>query len=85
MSSAGASMGTNSPPLEATGSHNPMGATSVDAAAEGKGKTGAVLDNEQRQQYFADSTHTHESKDVNTSAKPRMMGESLQDKFEQGN
>ncbi|EEB92824.1 hypothetical protein MPER_08610 [Moniliophthora perniciosa FA553] len=84
-----------------------MGATSVDAAAEGKGKAEAVLDSEQRKrklvfedskrgtslltgetEYLADSgTHTHESKDVNTSArsKPHMMGESLQDKFEQGN
>lgn len=45
------SSGTESPPLEATGEHKPMGAGSVNAVAEGKqsgGDVQAVSDRDQR-------------------------------------
>jgi hypothetical protein len=44
--------GTQSPPLEATGEHKPMGAGSVNAVSEGKGKVEAVPDSEQRKSEF---------------------------------
>ncbi|KZP18140.1 hypothetical protein FIBSPDRAFT_956517 [Athelia psychrophila] len=49
------SSGTESPPLEATGEHKPMGAGSVNAVAEGKqsgGDVQAVPDRDQRGAYF---------------------------------
>jgi hypothetical protein len=48
MSSTRATHGTNSPPLEATGSHIPLGASSVNAVAEGKSNVEAVPDADQR-------------------------------------
>jgi hypothetical protein len=48
MSGSGAGSGTQSPPLEATGEHKPMGATSVNAVSEGTSKIEAVSDSEQR-------------------------------------
>jgi hypothetical protein len=44
----GVGTGTQSPPLEATGEHKPIGAGSVNAVAEGKSKVEAVSDSEQR-------------------------------------
>ncbi|KAJ3716818.1 hypothetical protein DFJ43DRAFT_1100536 [Lentinula guzmanii] len=43
--------GTQSPPLEATGEHKPMGASSVESAQKGA-QVEAVPDYEQRKQYF---------------------------------
>ncbi|KDQ58674.1 hypothetical protein JAAARDRAFT_193207 [Jaapia argillacea MUCL 33604] len=49
--------GTQSPPLEATGSHIPMGASSVEQAMNTKGpcQCAYVSDREQRSQYFEDT------------------------------
>jgi hypothetical protein len=44
------SFGTNSPPLEATGSEKPMGMSSV----SGSHNAGHVSDKEQRKDYFPD-------------------------------
>ncbi|KAF5311036.1 hypothetical protein D9619_008124 [Psilocybe cf. subviscida] len=44
------SFGTNSPPLEATGSEKPMGMSSV----HGSHNAGHVSDKEQRKDYFPD-------------------------------
>ncbi|KAI0754349.1 hypothetical protein C8Q80DRAFT_1265995 [Daedaleopsis nitida] len=49
MSSANNTFGTNSPSLEATGSEQPMGVSSV-----GGDKPQAVTDKQQRQEYFQD-------------------------------
>jgi hypothetical protein len=48
MSGSGIGSGTQSPPLEATGEHEPMGASSVTAVSEGKSKVEAVPDLDQR-------------------------------------
>ncbi|KZT03732.1 uncharacterized protein LAESUDRAFT_683256 [Laetiporus sulphureus 93-53] len=50
---AGASFGTQSPPLEATGQEKPMGVSSVSGE-----KPEAVPDAQQRQQYFPEDVET---------------------------
>ncbi|PSR81169.1 hypothetical protein PHLCEN_2v6504 [Hermanssonia centrifuga] len=49
MSKAGKSLGTQSPPLEATGEDKPMGISSIDGDTPD-----AVPDSEQREEYFKD-------------------------------
>ncbi|KAF9010006.1 hypothetical protein BDQ17DRAFT_1538551 [Cyathus striatus] len=66
--------GTQSPPLEATGEDKPMGASSVNT---GQQDAGAVLDSEQRGQYFQSS-----EKEGTGSANPQKLGVSLADKME---
>ncbi|THU92834.1 hypothetical protein K435DRAFT_862090 [Dendrothele bispora CBS 962.96] len=75
--STSSTSGTQSPPLEATGEHKPMGASSVASAGA---NIDVVPDVEQRKQYF-------EQGESQTSTKPaggnvQKMGESLADKTE---
>ncbi|KAK7463128.1 hypothetical protein VKT23_007712 [Stygiomarasmius scandens] len=74
--------GTQSPPLEATGEHKPMGASSVASVGT---NIDVVPDTEQRKQYFDDGGQTSTSDDSTKQtggAGPRKMGESLADKIE---
>ncbi|TFK38123.1 hypothetical protein BDQ12DRAFT_735721 [Crucibulum laeve] len=66
-------LGTQSPPLEATGEEKPMGASSVDSGKH----HGHVSDTEQRAEYFKGS-----DKESAGSAKPEKMGQSLADTLE---
>ncbi|KAF9530312.1 hypothetical protein CPB83DRAFT_851370 [Crepidotus variabilis] len=78
--------GTQSPPLEATGSDKPMGVSSIDGA-----KPEWVSDKDQRQEYFkTDSDHLHaqESRTQNQHQKQgetqaKKMGQSLAQSFEE--
>jgi len=63
MSSAGKSFGTQSPPLEATGSEKPMGISSVRS-----GEPEFVTDAKQREQYFPQHQGQDESSGTREAA-----------------
>ncbi|KAJ3996426.1 hypothetical protein F5050DRAFT_1807742 [Lentinula boryana] len=69
--------GTQSPPLEATGEHKPMGASSVESAQKGA-QVEAVPDYEQRKQYFEPT----EQDQSNSKPREGLVGQSLQDSLE---
>lgn len=48
------SSGTQSPPLEATGSHNPMGVSCIDGSC-----SKPMKDVQQREEYFSDAVKEH--------------------------
>ncbi|KAJ8503468.1 hypothetical protein ONZ45_g10829 [Pleurotus djamor] len=68
--------GTQSPPLEATGEHKPMGYTSVNGNNRDSIET--VPDKEQRKQYFTEDAPS-ESREMSKSAK---LGQSLSDELD---
>ncbi|KAF8887603.1 hypothetical protein BD779DRAFT_1672728 [Infundibulicybe gibba] len=66
--------GTQSPPLEATGAHVPMGASSVDAVAanpDNVKEADVVPDTDQRSQYMSDSGREAASRTTDGAAKSR--------------
>ncbi|KAF5345941.1 hypothetical protein D9758_011431 [Tetrapyrgos nigripes] len=71
--------GTQSPPLEATGEHKPMGQSSV--SSEGQ-KVDVVPDAEQRKQYFSEDSKSASDETSRAAGGVRKMGESLADKLE---
>ncbi|KAF9027955.1 hypothetical protein BDZ89DRAFT_1066504 [Hymenopellis radicata] len=81
---SGIGSGTQSPPLEATGEHKPMGVSAV-----GGGPVEGVLDAEQRKEYFraGEAASERDGSEATASSKgkekgPRVMGESMADKLE---
>ncbi|KAJ3754238.1 hypothetical protein EV361DRAFT_963910 [Lentinula raphanica] len=72
--------GTQSPPLEFTGEHKPMGASSVESAQKGE-QVEAVPDYEQRKQYF-EEIEQDQSNSKPAKRGERLVGQSLQDDLE---
>ncbi|KAJ3512746.1 hypothetical protein NLJ89_g3335 [Agrocybe chaxingu] len=70
--------GTQSPPLEATGSAKPMGVSSIDGTQKG----GYVLDAEQRKEYFGASDEQQASKKPE-ARQTRKVGQSLAQQVEE--
>ncbi|TFL04672.1 hypothetical protein BDV98DRAFT_590448 [Pterulicium gracile] len=70
--------GTQSPPLEATGDHKVMGASSVDG-----GKPAPVADTTQRADYVGDSNASSSETTKNAPNPEKYKGESLQQKMEE--
>ncbi|KAJ3828977.1 hypothetical protein F5880DRAFT_1698212 [Lentinula raphanica] len=70
--------GTQSPPLEFTGEHKPMGASSVESAQKGE-QVEAVPDYEQ--QYF-EEIEQDQSNSKPAKRGERLVGQSLQDDLE---
>jgi hypothetical protein len=70
--------GTESPPLEATGDHKVMGASSIDGGA-----SKPLADTAQREDYVGDSQQ-NESETTNKKPNPaKFKGESLQQRMEE--
>ncbi|TCD65130.1 hypothetical protein EIP91_003061 [Steccherinum ochraceum] len=65
-SNAGKSFGTNSPPLEATGSEKPMGVGSV-----GGGEPAFKSDGNQRDQYFTQQSTGQNESGSDSAEKPQ--------------
>jgi len=71
--------GTQSPPLEATGEHTVMGASSVDNPNE---KHEVVPDIKQREQYFEDeSSNKDSSNDQKSGNKPAFKSQTIGQKL----
>lgn len=64
------SSGTQSPPLEATGSHFPMGVSSIDGSCSKPTK-----DIHQREGYFSDAVKEHYAKAYETASQGPAAGE----------
>jgi len=74
--------GTQSPPLEATGSHKAMGASSVHTVEQ---PIEVVPDKEQRKEYFGSSGHPSSDSKKEKQPKAQNLGESMADKFDKLN
>ena len=76
--------GTQSPPLEATGEHKPLGASSVGSVDQ---TIPVIPDGKQREAYFeqtqsASKQNPQTSEAQHQKSKVKKMGESLADKFD---